>query len=441
MSRLRWFTRALLTAALGTLLLYSSGAVDPVFGDSEVFLGITRSEGERVPISVVRIESEALTPTEVATIRSVLEGDLKRSLFFRVVRPPMLPELTAVSTPSADLLKRIGAEGIDGSAWLKAYKRGRDVVLEARVFDSASGQLVLGKRYIGDPDILRTVVHRLSDEVVLRYTGEKGVAQTRIVYFSNLTGNKELYLMDYDGFNPRRLTNDRSINLSPRWSPDAKWVTYTSYLDGNPNIYTLDLESGRRWRVIGFTGLNISPAWSPSGDRLAFASSKDGPSQIYIAAREGNALTKVTTDTGDSLSPSWSPTGSEMAFTSNRGGTPQIYIMAADGTNIRRLTFLGEYNTSAAWSPKGDWIAFSCQVEGRQRICVIRPDGSKTLQLTDGPGDDEAASWSPDGKHLAFRSTRSSSGDIYMMNVDGTGVERLTFNGMQNSGPAWSPNS
>lgn len=421
------------------LLVQSVPPLGSSLGAADVFLELKRFQGEKVALSLVRLSAESLTADEARTVRSVLEADLRRSLFFRIVRPPVFSELSSTDVPSGDLVKKIAAEGIESAVWLKTYRQGPDVVVEARVFDGATGQLVLGKRYIGDLGILRTIIHRLSDEIVYRYTGERGIAQTRIVYTSNLTGHKELYLMDYDGFNPRRLTSDRSINISARWSPDGKWVTYTSYIDSNPNIYTLDIETGKRWRVVGFSGLNISPAWSPDGRKLAFSSSRDGPAQLYLASKEGSGITKLTPDTSDSLSPSWSPTGKEMTFNSNRGGTPQIYVMTAEGTNVRRLTFIGEYNTSPSWSPKGDWVAYTCQVDMRLRICMVRPDGSKTLQLTDGTWDDEAPAWSPDGKYLVFRSNRSGNGDLYAITLDGTGIERLTFNGMQNSGPAWSP--
>jgi TolB protein len=153
-----------------------------------------RSDAEPVPASLVRLELEGLTNEDANVIRAVLEADLRRSLVFRVMRPPALPELASIASPAptTELIKAVGAEGIDSVVWLKASKKSKDVVLEARVFDGGTGQMVLGKRYVGDVSILRTVVHRLADEMVYRYTGEKGIAQTRIVFFSSLTGNKEL---------------------------------------------------------------------------------------------------------------------------------------------------------------------------------------------------------------------------------------------------------
>ena len=415
------------------------GVVDGPALAAEVFLGITRSEADRVPASLIRVDAPLTLTGQAGEVRAVLEADLRRSLVFRIVDPPSMSGVLTVKDLQPVLIKKIGAHGIGAVIWMALDARGGGVVLEGRVYDGGSGSLIIGKRYIGETKILRMMVHRFSDEVVFRYTGERGIAETRIAYISKLTGAKELYLMDYDGFNPRRLTKDRSLNLSPEWSPDGRWITYTSYRDGNPDIFTLDLGTGQRWKIVDFPALNISPSWSPSGSHLAFASTQGGNLQLYLINRDGADLKQLTIGLGDSLSPSWSSTGQELAFVSNRGGTPQIYIIGRDGTNLRRLTFNGRYNTSPAWSPKKNWIAYTCQIERLMRICLITPDGTRQVQLTDGAGGQEDPAWSPDSRYLVFRSTQDSrGGDLYLMNVEAKEMERLTFNGAQNGSPVWS---
>lgn len=425
---------------LGCLFLLTLGSADVGISEAaEVFLGVTKSEASRIPLGLLYVVTPPGEARYSSEVRSVLESDLRRSQLFRVIHPPLYPELASGEPPSAELIRKAGQQDLQVAVWISLARKGETITLEGRIYDGKTGQAVMGKRYAGESQVLRAVVHRFSDDIVFQYTGERGVAETRVVFTSILTGSKELYLMDYDGYNIRKITNDRGLNLSPKWSPDGNGITYTSYRSGSPAIYTLDMATGRLWKVIAFPGLNISPAWSPSGNELAFANSQEGPTQLYRVDREGKALQRLTVDQSDNLSPSWSPTGAEIAFTSNRGGGPQIYMMNADGTNVRRLTFSGDYNTSPAWSSKGHAIAYTCRVDGRLRICAISPDGSKLAQLTDGPGEDESPTWSRDGKHLIFSSTRLSSGDLFMMNADGTEMERLTFNGAKNNGPAWSP--
>jgi TolB protein len=415
----------------------------------EVFLDVTRSDTSRIPFSLVYLEKSPAPsgegpPIRMEEIRTVLEADLTRSQVFGVIpTTEAVAELKLQNLTEPASMKRIGDLGVEAIGWIQVIPRGDEMTLEGRVYDGGTGAMVFGRRYRGRAEHLRVIVHRFSDEVVQRYTGERGIAQTRIAYTARQGGSQELYLMDYDGFNPRKITSDRSINLTPRWSPDGRWLTHTSYRDGNPDLYTLDLSSGQRRRLVSSPGLDFSPAWSPDGTVLAFASSRGGSTQIYLSNAEGKDLRRVTSGFWDDLSPAWSPTGNELVFTSNRGGSPQIYTMQSDGTAVRRLTFAGDYNTSPVWSPKGDWIAYTCRVQDRLRLCLISPDGTQARQLTEGAGEDEAPSWSPDGRHLVFSSTRDRSStdgaDLYRIAIQTGETERLTFTGAYHANPSWSP--
>ena len=424
---------------LGFLAVFILMETESLYSE-EVYLGITRSESVRISATLIRIEASEAIAGRTSEVRSIVEADLKWSGVFQVMDPPRLPNVLSLDELKEADIQAIGQDGVEAVIWIVLMVRGKDFILEGRAYDGASGNMVVGKRYAGRPGALRSMLHRFSDEIVFRYTGQRGVAETRIAYTSKLTGSKELYLMDYDGYNSRRLTSDQSLNLSPDWSPDGQWLTYTSYRDGDPDIYTMDLATGRRWKMVDYKGLDISPSWSASGDFLAFASTKGGTLQVYVMNRSGKEIRQLTHGFGDNLSPAWSPTGKEIAFVSNQGGTPQIYIVNTDGTNMHRLSFKGSYNTSPVWSPKADWIAYTCQVERRLRICLISPDGSQRIQLTHEPGEQEEPSWSPDGRHIVFRSTGDGKGgDLYRIMMDGGEAERLTFNGAQNGSPVWSP--
>ena len=102
------------------------------------------------------------------------------------------------------------------------------------MYDGNSGQWVAGKRYLAQATFLRAIIHRLADDMVLQYTGQPGIAQTRIACTLDKNGQKEIYLMDYDGLTPP-YHGDRGLDLFPRWS---RWkaLVYTSYRDGRPEI-------------------------------------------------------------------------------------------------------------------------------------------------------------------------------------------------------------
>jgi TolB protein len=382
-------------------------------------------------------------------IEEVLKHDVRRSLVFELVDLPglgiQMPDVrNGKGAGSKAVFKQVAEKGVSvlvwGTASWKAAGDQSEVNVEGFVYDSGSDEVVGGKRYAGSPSVVRQMAHRFADELVFRYTGEPGIARTKIAYVAQQGTARELFVMDYDGYDTRQLTADGFLNLMPQWSPDRRFLIFTAYRNRNSqDIDMIELATGKRWTVISFGGLNITPSLSPDGNFLAFASSYEGNSEIYRLDTRTKAIQRLTVNPSGDLSPSWSPNGRELVFVSDRGGGPQLFLMSSDGSNVRRLTFEGDYNAAPVWSPRGNWIAYVCRTHREYKLCIISPDGQKRTQLTTGPGVDDSPSWSPDGRHLAFSSTADGKSHIYMIDADGKDRERLTFQGTHNSAPSWSP--
>lgn len=436
MKRMRVLSVSLgLVLAAGLAGILESGAAD-------VFLEATRPDFQKIPIGVLSFQDGVLPsrPGEQAT--EVLKADLRRSQIFAVSDVAKLgfkPE--EIGDPQKVVFQRAMEHGITAVVWGKVAMRSADLIMDGYLYDGAKSEGLMGKRYVGEPSVLRQMTHRLADELVFRYTGEQGIARTKIAFTADRSGSREVYLMDYDGYGARQVTADGFINLMPRWSPDRRYLVFTTYRSRNKqDIDLIELATGKRSTLIDLPGLNITPAYSPDGRLLAFSTSRDGNSEIYTVDVRSRSLKRLTSDSAGDLSPSWAPTGRELVFVSDRGGGPQIYLMSADGSNVRRLTFEGDYNAAPAWSPRGSWIAYVCRtVERQYKLCLISPDGQKRVQITTGTAVDDSPSWSPDGRHLVFSSTAEGKSHLYMVNTDGTELERLTSGAVQHSSPSWSP--
>ncbi|OLB55795.1 MAG: Tol-Pal system beta propeller repeat protein TolB [Nitrospirae bacterium 13_2_20CM_2_62_8] len=430
---------AYLVLGAGFVGIMESGAAD-------VFLEATRPDFQKIPVGVLEFKSVMAPANAAERVAEVLKADLRRSQIFTVADLVKLgikvdEKLELLDGAQLPLFKQAADNGVAALVWGKMATRDANLVLDGYVYDGGTAELLIGKRYVGAPSTLRVMAHRLADELVSRYTGEPGIARTKIAYASDQRGGREVFVMDYDGYAPRQVTADGFLNLTPEWSRDRRSLVFTAYRNRrNQTIDLIELATGKRRTLVALAGLNITPSLSPDGRYLAFATSQDGNSEIYTLDTRTNELQRLTFQAAGDLSPFWSPSGRELVFTSDRGGGPQIYLMNADGSNVRRLTFEGDYNAAPAWSPRGDWIAFVCRSqEGQFKLCLITPDGQKRLQITTGPGIDDSPSWSPDGRHLVFSSMVNGQSHIFMINRDGTEQERLTSGGTHHSSPSWSP--
>lgn len=426
-------------AMIGVASIFESRATD-------VFLEATRPDFQKIPLGVVGFRASNGSEWLGSRIEEVLKADLRRSLIFDVVDLPSRGiKVRELKGDEKAVFKQATDNGISVLVWGKAAAKdggnNTDAHVDAYVYDGGTDEVISGKRYVGATGVARLIAHRFADELVFRYTGEQGIARTKVAYVSEQKGARELFVMDYDGHDPRQVTADGYLNLMPRWSADRRFLIFTAYRSRNTqDIDMIELATGKRWTLISKKGLNITPALSPDGNYLAFASSEDGNSEIYKQDTRTKAFERLTTNQAGDLSPTWSPTGRELAFVSDRSGGPQVYIMSADGSNVRRLTFEGDYNAAPAWSPKGNWIAYVCRTPRREyKICLISPDGQRREQVTTGSGLDDSPSWSPDGRHIVFSSIVDGKSHIYMINADGKDIERITFDGHHNSSPTWSP--
>jgi TolB protein len=315
----------------------------------------------------------------------------------------------------------------------------RDVVVEFRLYDVVRGERILEKKYAGRPEDRKKLAREMARDITQALTGDGSVFDTKIAFVVKQGQFSDIYTINFDGSDLAKVTNYRSVTLSPRWSPDGQSIGFTSYKDGNPDLYLRRLEDYSTRKISDFRGLNLSGGWSPDGRKLLLTLSKDGNEEIYQRDLDSGQLKRLTREFSIDVSPTWSPDGRRIAFVSNRSGSPQIFVMDSDGAQVKRLTFEGSYNTSPAWSPKGSRIAYEGRKDGRFRIFSLSEDGSSLMQIGPQTGDNESPSWSPDGRYLAFSQRGRGAGKIYVMNANGTNIRVLYENPFGCMSPSWSP--
>ena len=369
-------------------------------------------------------------------IEQTLRDDLDQMRLFATQGPTELSVLVLTGNRDQDFdqYRSLGNDVV----LLTEIKREADkLVLDGWVYDLPSRQSVLGKRYRGNLNQPRQVAHYLADAIHYQFSRRPSLTLTTIAFQGDRDGFQELYLMDYDGRNQRRISGHKSTSGYGSWSPSGDAIAYMSYFSGTPGIYYVDIASGDKVPIYTEGILNLSPSFAPDGERIAFASSRDGNVDVYACERSCQNPRRLTRSRAIDTNPAWSPDGSKIAFTSSRSGRPHIYAMDADGNNVRRVSFEGEYNEGAAWSPDGSSLVYASRKGNRFRIAVTSLVDLQARLLAEGPDSYEEPVFSPDGQKVAFTVRKGRQAQVYVMDADGGNWRQLTHQG-NNSAPSWS---
>jgi Tol biopolymer transport system component len=260
------------------------------------------------------------------------------------------------------------------------------------------------------------------------------------------SSNNDIYLMDADGSNQARI----GAGNNPRWSPNGARI---AFINGSPyQIYSMNANGSDVRRLSHSTQDDGFPAWSPDGTKIAFVSGNLNDAatfEIYVMNADGTNRTRLTNNSVADAWPNWSPDGTKIVFMSGRTlldpNSFEIFIMNADGNNRTQLTNNSILDAQPSFSPDGTKILFVSGDAGNPPgvgIYVMNADGNNKTQLTHNSMTDGFPAWSPDGTKIVFASGDPFDGktvELYVMNADGSNPVRLTNNSLLDWFPDWQP--
>ena len=199
-----------------------------------------------------------------------------------------------------------------------------------------------------------------------------------LAFVSSRDGNFEIYVMTPDGANLRNLTRHPSIDAQPSWSPDGRQIVFASnrrrffeeYASGK-DIYVMNADGSDVRRLTGRHGApdwesDTNPCWSPDGKRIVFTSFREdailagGNNDIYVMDADGNNQQNIRPSLARDMYPCWSSDGAQIVFASVVSSIPgvkptpgasyiDIYVMNSDGSGVKRLTEHPFYASSPRW--------------------------------------------------------------------------------------------
>lgn len=274
-------------------------------------------------------------------------------------------------------------------------------------------------------------------------------------------------------------------NAEAYFSSDGKQLIFQSTRDGYPcdQIYTMDIDGGNRRRVSTGKGRCTCGYFSKDAKRIIYASTHLGSPEcpppasmaqgyvwalyktydIFSAKVDGTDVKRLTHTDGYDAECTVSPDGTRIVFTSTRDGDLDIYSMKIDGSDVKRLTREIGYDGGPFYTPDNKYIVYRAhhpkdpkEIEDYQRLLkqgLIRPrkleifmmdaDGANQHAITKNGAANFAPFMHPDGRRIIFASNmddpKERNFELYMINVDGTGLERITFCDVFDGFPMFSP--
>jgi Tol biopolymer transport system component len=173
--------------------------------------------------------------------------------------------------------------------------------------------------------------------------------------------NIDIYVMNADGSEVNQLTEHPERDQQAEWSPDGQHIVFVSQRDGEVELWVMDTDGGNKRKLVQ----GREPSWSPDGKRIAFVSSYfAGHDEIYLINPDGTDRQQLTDQKKTDWFPAWTPQGDRLAFCSERFGGQEIMIMKSNGEAQTRVTvYEKSYEQEPVWSPDGKGIAYSGKMD------------------------------------------------------------------------------
>ena len=224
----------------------------------------------------------------------------------------------------------------------------------------------------------------------------------KIAFASNRSGYWDIYLLEISSGAITRLTNTKTYDGAPSWSPDGAWLASESYLDDSLEILIQPINdsSQKAIRLTSNPASDHSPTWAPKGRQLAFISTRGGDSDVYLVdlddANSSRFENLSNTPNAFESHPIWSRDGSQLAWASNAydDRASGIYRWREETPNIP-ASWVGEGDW-AAWNVRGDSLLVMLQSDKDNYLTAYSLEGNLLLQPSPLPGTLNGMLWLPE---------------------------------------------
>ena len=247
-------------------------------------------------------------------------------------------------------------------------------------------------------------------------------------------GIGELYVIPFEGGEPRRLTFDNTAPGDLTWTRDGREIVFTSLRAGTAGLWSVSPQGSEPKPFVAIGPDAVCPSISRGRNSLVYLQG-GSHSDVWRIERTGakrnpGRPTPLISSRNQEGSARYSPDGKKIVFASGRSGSSDIWICNSDGADPVQLTTSAHpVAGTPRWSPTGSQIAFGSAESGSTDIYVVNAEGGALRRLTEEPSEDVRPSWSQDGRWIYFGSNRSGTWQVWKRPTEGGTPQQVTVQG------------
>ncbi len=235
-----------------------------------------------------------------------------------------------------------------------------------------------------------------------------------ILYQSNRTGKWQLYVINRDGTNDRRITNDAFNNYMADWSPDNRQIAFVSDRTGNEEIFVMNSDGSGQRNLSNSPARDIHPYWTPDGRSLYFNSTRDSQEHLSIfqMTPAGIGVKKISTSRDDETCAHLSRDGSKLVYLRGyMSMNDEIFTLDLKTGKAENISNTPSAEGWPCWTPDSKAVVYASAQYGVFNLFQKALTGSSPKRLTKvaSPWFDARPEVSPDGKEIVFNRQKQGS--------------------------------
>lgn len=217
----------------------------------------------------------------------------------------------------------------------------------------------------------------------------------RLAYVSFEGSRSSIFVQTLRTGSRIKVSSEPGINGAPAFSPDGRQLVVTlGGIDGNLDIYTLDINSRQSKRLTTNRSIDTEGSWSPDGRYIYFTSDRSGGPQVYRVSASGGTPERVTFEGSYNARPRLSPDGKKLAMVHLDRGNYRIAVMDLARKDLLILS-AGSQDESPSFAPNSDTLIYATRPGRNGVLESVTADGLIRQRLASGQGDVREPVWSP----------------------------------------------